>query len=67
MAGNLGFRTRFVIDATHTFDRRARSGEVVAAEELARITAVNLDGEFADVVTTADVVSGLREISPPGP
>lgn len=67
MAGNLGFRSRFVIDATHTFDRRARSGEVVAAEELARITAVNLDGEFADVVTTADVVAGLGEISPLGP
>lgn len=61
MAGNLGFRTRFVIDATHTFDRSSRLGDVVAADELSRVTAVNLDGEFAEVVTTREVLRRLNE------
>ncbi len=56
MAGNLGFRTRFVIDATHTFDRSSRWGDVATADDLAKITAVNLDGEFAEVVSTAEVL-----------
>jgi len=56
MAGNLGYTTTFVIDATHTFDRAAADGTVVPAGELSRITAVNLDGEFARVRTTAEVL-----------
>ena len=51
MAGNLGYDTWFVRDATHTFDR---SG--VTADELARITDVNLDGEFATVVGTSEML-----------
>ena len=57
MAGNLGYRTTFVIDATATFDRRALDGSWVAAEDLARVTAANLDGEFAAVRTTAEVLT----------
>jgi nicotinamidase-related amidase len=53
MAGNLGYATTFVIDATHTFDRRAPDGEVIPAELISRVTAANLDGEFATVVETA--------------
>ncbi len=56
MAGNLGYDTDFVIDATHTFDRAAADGTVVTASELSRITGVNLDGEFARVTTTAAVL-----------
>jgi nicotinamidase-related amidase len=56
VAGNLGFDTLFVLDATHTFDRVAPDGAVVAAEVLAHVTATNLHGEFATVVTTDDVV-----------
>jgi nicotinamidase-related amidase len=59
MAGNLGYDVRFVLDATHTFDRRAPDGEVIDAATLARITATNLDDEFAAVVTT-DAVLGVR-------
>ena len=51
MGGNLGYDVRFVIDATHTFDR----GELTA-DELAKATATNLDGEFAAVVSTRDVL-----------
>ena len=56
VAGNLGFDTLFVLDATHTFDRVAPDGSVVPAELLARVTATNLHGEFATVVTTDDLV-----------
>ena len=53
MAGNLGYEVTFVIDATFTFDRLDPDGLVVSAEDLSRITATNLHGEFATVVTTA--------------
>ena len=45
-----------MLDATHTFDRVAPDGTVVPAELLARVTAANLHGEFATVVSTDDVV-----------
>jgi nicotinamidase-related amidase len=57
MAGNLGYRVWFVADATHTFDRVAPDGGVVAAEELQRVTETNLDGEFANVVSTGALLS----------
>ena len=56
MAGNLGYDTYFVLDATHTFDLTGIDGVVIPAEELARTTAANLHGEFATVVRTDDVV-----------
>ena len=55
MAGNLGYRVRFVVDATHTFDTAGPDGETVSAEDLTRATAASLHGEFAEVVRTADV------------
>ena len=54
--GNLGYDVRFVIDATHTFDRAGPDGEIFDAETLARVTAANLHGEFATVVRTAEYV-----------
>src|SRR3954447_25344549 len=51
MAGNLGYDVRFVLDATHSFAR----GDLTA-DELAKATATNLQGEFATVVSTAEVV-----------
>ncbi len=53
VGGNLGFDVRFVLDATHTFDRADPQGVVVPAGELSRVTATNLHGEFATVVDTA--------------
>jgi hypothetical protein len=46
----------FALDATHTFDRRAPSGELITADELALVTAANLHDEFATVCTTSDLV-----------
>jgi nicotinamidase-related amidase len=56
MGANLGFAVRFVLDATHTFDRVGPDGAVFPAELLARVTAANLHGEFAAVVRTAELV-----------
>ncbi len=57
MADNLGFGVDFVLDATHTHDRTLADGTVVSADEVARVNAASLDGEFARVRTTADVVA----------
>jgi nicotinamidase-related amidase len=57
MAGNLGYRTLFALDATHAFDRRDLDGGVIPADEIVRVTAANLEGEFATVVSTASLLS----------
>lgn len=56
MAGNLGYETLFVLDATATFDMPAYGGGTITADELARVTATNLQDEFATVVHTADLL-----------
>jgi nicotinamidase-related amidase len=56
VGGNLGHRVLFALDATHTFDRAGPDGAVVTADELARVTAVNLHDEFAEVVATRDLL-----------
>ncbi|QBX56081.1 cysteine hydrolase [Nocardioides seonyuensis] len=61
VGGNLGYDVAFVVDATHTFDRQAPDGEWLTAEELVRATATNLSGEFATVVTTAQVLDATGE------
>jgi len=57
VGGNLGHQVLFALDATHTFDRTAPDGTVVTADELARVTATNLNGEFATVVSTAQLLA----------
>ncbi|HEU4515337.1 MAG TPA: cysteine hydrolase family protein [Nocardioidaceae bacterium] len=56
VGGNLGHDVLFVLDATHTFDRTGPDGTHMTADELARATATNLHGEFATVVSTADLL-----------
>lgn len=55
MAGNLGYRVRFVLDATRAFDSVNLMGEVVRAEDIYQMSATNLHGEFAEVVMTSDI------------
>ncbi len=59
MAGNLGYDVTFVIDATATFPRTGPDGRVFSGAELAAVTAANLDGEFAHVATTAQVLASV--------
>jgi nicotinamidase-related amidase len=60
MGGNLGYDVLFALDATHTFDLQALDGTTISADEIARVTAANLHGEFATVVTTAQLVEEPR-------
>ena len=60
MAGNLGFDTRLVRDATWTFDRVGPDGDVHSAEEIHAMTLSNLNGEFARIVTAAEAVAALE-------
>jgi nicotinamidase-related amidase len=56
MASDLGYRVYFPLDATHTFDRTAPGGAAVPAELVAERVAASLDGEFAQVVATDQLV-----------
>jgi len=56
MANDLGYATLFILDATYTFDLPAHGGGTISAEELARVTASNLQGEVAEVVMTAELI-----------
>jgi nicotinamidase-related amidase len=51
MAGNLGFRTFVVADATATFGRRDYDGRWRTASEVHAMSLANLDGEYATVLT----------------
>lgn len=56
MAGNLGFTTYVVADATAAFDRAGHDGRVYTAEKIHAISLANLHEEFATVVTTSDLL-----------
>lgn len=60
MAGNLGFKTIVVADATAAHDRRAYDGTIVPAEEIYRGALASLHGEFAEVVTTDDLLRAVK-------
>jgi nicotinamidase-related amidase len=57
MAGNLGYNTTFVIDATDAFDLTHADGSITKAADVMRMTAANLDGEFARVQTTQEAIA----------
>jgi len=57
VGANLGHQVLLALDATYTFDRPAPDGSVVTADELTRVTATNLHGEFATVVSTAQLLA----------
>lgn len=54
---DLGYDVLFVLDATYTFDRPALDGIMMRARDLARVTATNLNEEFATVVNTRDLLA----------
>jgi nicotinamidase-related amidase len=64
MAGNLGFVTSVVSDATATFDRVGPDGVAHRAEQIHAMALSDLHGEFATVVDTAAVVAALLVQSP---
>jgi nicotinamidase-related amidase len=52
MAGNLGFETYVVSDATATFGKRGPDGEIFPADLIHRTALASLHEEFATVLTT---------------
>jgi nicotinamidase-related amidase len=56
MAGNLGFETYVVSDATHTFDRTGYDGTRFSADEIHASALASLHNEFATVVTTSELL-----------
>jgi nicotinamidase-related amidase len=60
MAGNLGFDTRLVRDATWTFDRTGPDGDAHSAEDIHAMTLANLNGEFARIVSASEAIAALR-------
>ena len=61
MAGNLGFRTWVVGDATATFDRRGPDGVLHPAEVVHAVSLASLHEEFATVTDTAAVLAEVRD------
>lgn len=59
MAGNLGFTTYVVADATAAFATTGRDGRRYSAAEVHELSLAILDGEFATVVDTGAVLSAL--------
>jgi nicotinamidase-related amidase len=59
MAGNLGFETYVVSDATATFARAGADGRSRCAEEVHNAALGDLQGEFAEVVDTQRVIESM--------
>jgi nicotinamidase-related amidase len=56
-ASDLGFNVRYITDATLTFPMRTRSGREVSAAEIRERTELVLDGRFARIQSTAEVLT----------
>lgn len=55
-SGNLGFKTCVVSDACFTFDRVDLNGVLQTAEDIHMMSLCNLSGEYAQVVTTSELI-----------
>jgi nicotinamidase-related amidase len=61
MAGNLGFDTFLVEDATFTFGRKDWRGTWRTADEVHAMSLANLDGEYCSVIRTDEILTALSE------
>jgi nicotinamidase-related amidase len=52
-ASDLGFRVRYITDATLTFQMQTRAGRRFSPAEIRERTELVLDGRFAEIVSTA--------------
>ena len=59
-AGNLGFRTLVVADATFAFAKRDYEGVQRSAAEVHAMALANLDREYATIVKTAGLIDTLE-------
>jgi nicotinamidase-related amidase len=63
MAGNLGFQTYVVGDATAAWDRIGPDGVYHAAADIHAMTLMNLHEEFATITTTEALIAALEPVS----
>jgi nicotinamidase-related amidase len=61
MAGNYGYDTYLVADATATFGKKGINGERYDGETMHLTTLAQLSGEFATVVYTDQLLNSLKE------
>ena len=66
MAGNLGFITYVVADATATFDRAGADGRIRPAEAVHNAALGDLHEEFAEVIDTLTAIATLTSAVHPG-
>lgn len=59
MAGNLGFNTLVVADATWAVDKVDLRGRRWSAEDVHQLSLANMAGEYATIVDTASVLEAL--------
>jgi nicotinamidase-related amidase len=59
MAGNLGFDTYLVEDASFTFARKDYRGRLRTAEEVHDMSLANLNGQYCTVTQTEEVLGAL--------
>jgi nicotinamidase-related amidase len=57
MAANLGFDVTVVEDATTTFERRGPDGTLYSADVMHRVELASLNGEFATVRSSHDILA----------
>ena len=60
MAGNFGFDTYLVSDATATFNKKGIDGQNYSAELIHETALASLNEEFATVVTTDSLIQCLK-------
>lgn len=59
MAGNFGYETYLIEDATATFDKIGVNGEKFSAQLIHETALASLNGEFATVITTEELLDLL--------
>jgi len=64
MAGNLGFTTFVVSDATATFDRFGPTGKKYEAADVHEVNLASLNQEFVTVVDTESMINRLENSKP---
>ena len=57
MAGDLGFSAAVIADATAAHEQHSYDGQHYSADTVHRLALANLHGEFASILTTAEVLA----------
>ncbi len=63
MAGNLGYETYLVADATATFNKKGFDGKTYSAEMIHETALASLNEEFATVVTSNEITKMISLLS----